>query len=59
MATKPLQIEWLPQPLEVTDEQNALIIIDPLPVIATLLNFTPPSEAEKVKHVVPKTLEEF
>ena len=59
MATEPLQIEWLPQPLEVTDEQKPLIIKDPLPVIATLLDFTPPSEAEKAEHGGPKTLEEF
>ena len=59
MATEPLQIEWLPQPLEVTDEQKALIIKDPLPVIATLLDFTLPSEAEKGEHGGLKRLEEF
>ena len=59
MATEPIQIEWLPQPLEVTDEQKVLIIKDPLPVIATLLDFTPPSEAEIAEHGGPKTLEEF
>ena len=59
MATEPLKIKWLPQPLEVTDEQKALTIKDPLPVIATLLDLTPPSEAEKAKHGGLKILEEF
>ena len=59
MATVPLQIKWLHQPIQIPDDKKAIIIKDPLLVIATLLDFIPPSKEDKVEHASPKTLEEF
>ena len=59
MATEPLQIEWLPQPSNFPEDKQSLVIKDPLPVIATLRNFTPPSEEDKAEWPGPKSLEEF
>ena len=59
MATELLQIEWLPQPSNFPEDKQSLVIKDPLPVIATLLNFTPPSEEDKAEWPGPKSLEEF
>ena len=59
MATKPLQIEWLPQPSNFPEDKQSLVIQDPLLVIATLLNLTPTSEEDKAEWLGPKSLEEF
>ena len=59
MATAPLQIEWLPQPIQIPDNKKTMVIKDPLPVIATLLDFIPPSAEDKAEHAGPKILEEF
>ena len=59
MATEPLQIEWLPQPSNFPEDKQSLVRKDPPPVIATLLNFTSPSEEDKAEWPGPKSLEEF
>ena len=59
MATAPLQIKWLPQPIQIPDDKKTMIIKDPLPVISTLLDFIPLSAEDKAEHAGPKTLEEF
>ena len=45
MSSTPLAIEWRPQPLEIDGNyDNALVIRDPVMVIATALNLPAPSE---------------
>ena len=60
MATEPLQIEWLPLPINIPEDKKKLVIRDPLPVIATILDFDPPSADDKEQWGDgPKTLEQF
>ena len=59
MATVPLQIEWLPQPIQISEDKKVMIIKDPLPVIAILLDFNPPSNEDRAEHAGPRILEEF
>ena len=45
MSSTPLAIEWHPQPLEIdSNHDNALVIRDPVMVIATALNLPAPSD---------------
>ena len=45
MSSTPLAIEWCPQPLAIdTYHDNALVIRDPVMVIAMALNLLPPSD---------------
>ena len=42
MATEPLAIEWLPQPLNIDEAMHkALVIRNPLPLIAKMLYQNP------------------
>ena len=60
MATEPHQIEWLPLPITIPEDKKKLVIRYPLPVIATILDFVPPSEEDKEQlGDGPKTLEQF
>ena len=60
MASEPLQIEWLPLPIDIPEEKKKLVIRDPILVIATILDFVPPSDEGKEQWGTgPKTLEQF
>ena len=59
MASEPLQIEWLPLPINIPEDKKQLVIRDPLPIVATILDFVPPSDEDKEYWGGPKTLEQF
>ena len=51
MATEPLAIEWQPQPLQVDEvAAKALVIKNPLPVVAKALGFNEPSAEQAAEY---------
>ena len=51
MSSTPLAIEWRPQPLEIDgNHDNALVIRDPVMVIATALNLPAPSDEVRQRY---------
>ena len=51
MSSTPLAIEWHPQPLAIDgNHDNALVIRDPVMVIATALNLPAPSDKVRQRY---------
>ena len=59
MSARPLEIDWLHQPIEIKETiNNALIVRDPLGAVSKIFGYSPPSD-EARKRYAPCSVKDF